>query len=950
VNKRIFVALTIAFTGACAFLFNSFYKEAKNSAITKLNEEQMIHAKQAARGIEDFFATWLRDLNSLSKVDEIIDTDAVGKRYLKLFYEAHQDQIRSITRLDERGVILYNFPSRSSVGTDISDQKHVRELLRVHKPVISDVFKAVEGFDAIALHVPIFKGSVFKGSVGILINFESLARRYLDVIKIGETGYAWVISRNGTLLYSPISGFTGKSVFETIKDSPSFMAMVNDMLKGHEGAALYNFDRMGDRNGGQSREYAVYMPVHIGNTFWSIAVASAERDVLSGLISLRSKLAYVIGALFLCGMVISTLGAKAWFIVKEEEKRKQAEKKLQASEQSAEKFSTLFHTAPFAMALATTPDGALYDVNNAWLDLAGFTRKEEVVGKSSAELGVIRDAEPRERILNEFRQHGSVRNVEIVTDTKAGAKVVLLANLDWVNIGGRKFILSSTQDITDRKRAEETLRESEGRHRLLAETMLQGVVHQDANGEIIEMNPAAERILGKSREQFLGSSTVREERDTIRENGERFPRMEHPSMVALQTGLPVHGVIMGVFNPKIDDYRWISVDAVPVFRSGATRPSEVYSVFEDITERKKAEEVQGRLAAIVESAEDAIIGKDLNGIIQTWNLGAENIFGYKAEEVIGKPVSLLVPPGQTDEVPAILARIKQGELIENFETVRMRKDGTIIPVSLTFSAIKDTAGRVIGASKIAHDITERKKAEEEINRRTVELEEANRELESFSYSVSHDLRAPLRHMTGFAELLEKRSKSQLDETSLHYVSVISQAARKMGILIDDLLAFSRIGRTEIQMKTVSLTTLVREVLQEMDTEVEGRDIVWKIGELSDVYGDPSMLKLAVANLISNAVKFTRTCPRAEIEIGCREKKDESVFFVEDNGVGFDMKYGDKLFGVFQRLHPQGEFEGTGIGLANVRRIISRHCGRTWAEGSPGEGATFYFTLPKIKET
>jgi light-regulated signal transduction histidine kinase (bacteriophytochrome) len=287
----------------------------------------------------------------------------------------------------------------------------------------------------------------------------------------------------------------------------------------------------------------------------------------------------------------------------------------------------------------------------------------------------------------------------------------------------------------------------------------------------------------------------------------------------------------------------------------------------------------------------------------------------------------------------------------------MRKDGTIIPVSLTFSAVKDRAGRIIGASKIAHDISERKKYEQEVlmlsedmAARNVELEEANKELEGFSYSVSHDLRAPLRHMTGFAELLERRAKSQLDETSLHYVTVISQAARKMGILIDDLLAFSRIGRTEIRMNRVSLTALVREVVLEMHAEVEGRDIVWKIGELPSVYGDPSMLKLVVANLISNAVKFTRTCPRAEIEIGCREERNEFVFFVEDNGVGFDMKYGEKLFGVFQRLHPQGEFEGTGIGLANVRRIISRHCGRTWADGSPGEGATFYFTLPKIKET
>ena len=332
-HKGTFIALAIVFAGACAFLFDIFYTEAKNTAITKLNEEQRIHAEQAARGIEDFFATWTRNLSALAKMDEVMDNGAVGQRYLKLFYEANQGQVMAITRLDERGVIIHNFPTSSSVGTDISEQKHVRELLRDHLPVISDVFQSVEGVDAVALHVPIFKGSEFKGSVGILINFKSIANRYLDVIKIGETGYAWVVSRDGTILYTPIPEFTGKSVFETIKDSPSFMVMVNDMLKGHEGVAIYTFDRIGDRNVGPTRKYAVYMPVHTGNTFWSVAVASAERDVLAGLISFRNKLALVVVALFIGGMVFSTLGAKAWLIVKEEEKRKQTEQKLQESEE-----------------------------------------------------------------------------------------------------------------------------------------------------------------------------------------------------------------------------------------------------------------------------------------------------------------------------------------------------------------------------------------------------------------------------------------------------------------------------------------------------------------------------------------------------------------------------------------------------------------------------------------
>lgn len=237
----------------------------------------------------------------------------------------------------------------------------------------------------------------------------------------------------------------------------------------------------------------------------------------------------------------------------------------------------------------------------------------------------------------------------------------------------------------------------------------------------------------------------------------------------------------------------------------------------------------------------------------------------------------------------------------------------------------------------------------ELRQKAAELQATNEELESFSYSVSHDLRAPLRHISGFMELLQKNALPAMDETSRRYMGMIVAASRRMGILIDDLLAFSRMGRSEMQRKTVDLKRLVEEVIREMRGETEGRDIAWKIGSLPAVQGDPLMLRLALVNLIANAVKFTRTRRPADIEIGCRAGTAEHVCFVRDNGVGFDMKYANKLFGVFQRLHRQEEFEGTGIGLANVRRIVSRHGGRTWAEGAVDGGATVYFTLPIIEE-
>jgi len=228
-----------------------------------------------------------------------------------------------------------------------------------------------------------------------------------------------------------------------------------------------------------------------------------------------------------------------------------------------------------------------------------------------------------------------------------------------------------------------------------------------------------------------------------------------------------------------------------------------------------------------------------------------------------------------------------------------------------------------------------------------DLHSVNRELEAFAYSVSHDLRAPLRHIAGFAELLQKQSDSVLDDKGRHQITKILDAAKRMDNLVDDLLAFSRIGRVETQKTTVNLEQLVRSVVAEIAPDTQGRKIVWRIGALPICYGDPSLLQLVLINLVSNAVKFTRTRPQAEIEIdSLNHRPNEVVVFVRDNGVGFDMNYKGKLFGVFQRLHSQEAFEGTGIGLATVQRIVHRHGGRVWAEASVDNGATFFVALPK----
>jgi len=511
-------------------------------------------------------------------------------------------------------------------------------------------------------------------------------------------------------------------------------------------------------------------------------------------------------------------------------------------------------------------------------------------------------------------------------------------------------VIAIIRDITDYQRAQEVLLQTNERLEMAQRAARAGVWDWDITTGRIEWSPQLSELFGLDPRKTVASF-------------EAWKRLLYPEDRE-GTVIAVHEALKNKTMFRTDyrvvqpsgQIRWINGSGQAKYDDQG-RPIRMTGISIDVTERKKAEEdlreSEKRYRTLFEESRDAIYMSSREGHIVDVNQSASALFGYTREEMLRLDMfAIYLWP---EDRLKFQEKIERDEFVRDYGVKLRKKDGTVMECLVTASARKGKDGTVLGYQGIIRDITERKKAEEEIRRlnkdlvrRTRELEAANKELESFSYSVSHDLRNPLLAIDGFSRKLAEKHSHELntDTKGRQCLNIIRGQAQHMLQLIDGLLTFSRLGHQELRCLRVDMNELARTVCNEMKLVSPKQTIQVKIGSLPEAMGDSTMIRQVLVNLLSNAYKFTRPKEEGIIEIGCIVKDNQNVYYVRDNGVGFDMQHAGKLFGVFQKLHGQGEFEGTGVGLAITQRIIKRHGGWIWAEGKVNEGATFYFSLPE----
>jgi len=619
-----------------------------------------------------------------------------------------------------------------------------------------------------------------------------------------------------------------------------------------------------------------------------------------------------------------------------------------------QRFRQIIERAPYGK-LLVDQEGKITLVNAQIEKSFGYDRGE-LLGQPIEMLVPQRFREHHSGYRKEFAGNPTARAMGIGRELyglrKDGSEFPVEIGLNPLETEEGMMVLGTIVDITERKEAEEKLRRSQEQLAGVIGSAMDAIITIDDEQRIVLFNGAAERMFLFPAEDALGQPLDRFIPSRFRA-GHKHHVKDFGNTHVTRRSMGTLGALYGL---RADGEEFPIEASISQIESDGQKLYTV--ILRDITERKRSDEALKEQARMLDLA--PVLIRDLDGRIIFWNAGAEQMYGWTTTEALDKLSQSLL---QT-EFPRPIAEIKarlyahhhwEGELLHS------RKDGQRIVVASHWVVHSDEQGKPKAILEVNNDITERKQAEKEIQRlneeleqrvadRTAQLQAVNKELEAFSYSVSHDLRAPLRHINGFSQALLEDYTDKLDDTGKGYLREVRSATQEMAQLIDDVLQLARVTRSEMRREVVNLSDLARAIASELKKREPKRNVILNLKEELTTRGDKRLLRIVLNNLLANAWKFTSKRAEGQITFGREQKNGETAYFIRDNGAGFDMAYVGKLFGAFQRLHTAGEFEGTGIGLATVQRIVYRHGGRVWAEGAVNAGATFYFTLPNSKET